>query len=114
MGRQRERQPIRLGDDSPMLGIYSIRRRRRGGGGEREGYVGVEERGSKRFGRRPGQHHRTAIREWWREIQETAEIKGGEERRRRRRKKRLEGQSREGGWKNRQSGGEGGMEGWDE
>lgn len=26
MERQRERQPICLGDDSPMLGIYSIRR----------------------------------------------------------------------------------------
>ncbi|KAG7229279.1 hypothetical protein INR49_012937 [Caranx melampygus] len=34
-GRQRERQLIRLGDDSPMVDIYSIRR---------EGGAGVEER----------------------------------------------------------------------
>lgn len=59
---QRERQLICLGDDSPMLGIYSIRRE----GGR---YVGVEEGRGKRFGRRPGQHHCTADREWWRERQ---------------------------------------------
>lgn len=36
---RRERQPICLGDDSPMLGIYSIRREggRCGGRGERGG-----------------------------------------------------------------------------
>lgn len=41
--------------------------------GGREGGAGAEERGAKRFGRRPGQHHRTVGREWWREETETAE-----------------------------------------
>ena len=60
---RRERQPICLGDDSPMLGIYSIRRER-----GMEGGVGEEERGGgKRFGRRPRRHHSAVDRERRRE-----------------------------------------------
>ena len=59
---RRERQPICLGDDSPMLGIYSIRREGRREGWREEVWGKRSEGGGgggKRFGRRPRRHHST-------------------------------------------------------
>lgn len=90
MERQRERQPIRLGDDSPMLGIYSIRREggRRGGGGARGQTVWEAARTASSRRRQGVAEGET----------ETAEIKH-QKRKRGGKEGWWEGQSREGGWK---------------
>lgn len=83
--RERERQPIRLGDDSPMLDIYSIRV----GGGS---YVGMEEPvGGRANGLGGGQDGITVPSTGSGGGGETAEIRGA-------RKGEGVGKGRQGGW----------------
>lgn len=65
--RQRERQPICLGDDSPMLGIYSIRRE-----GGRCGGAGAKGQAVWEAARTASSHHRQGVVE---AETETTEIK---------------------------------------